>query len=708
MNTGLKKASAGLVASGALALAAVVGFASGASPAANAAAPLAPSAPSAPGVQSALPLENWTNPINVSTSGLYDNTPDIAASPLNGGVTVVWERRDASGNQNWIMENTNTSLAAAFLGPHDLDTASYKGDGNVRIGTDAAGNRHVVFWQQGGSGACDYYALILPTGTVAQEGPIPGACFSQKNVALAVSADGTVHALFGKDNTNIGYYERTPAGVWVHVNEYVPTRGAPKNIAIGVSATGVVMAAYVDRGPVHNDVFTTTRNGDGTWTTPEDISANVHPSSSWANPHLPSLAPDSIGGLRIAWTQATTFDGNQTYDDVFTREWVPGTGWAGQDIIQLTANSGNSYEADIAVDWSGQSHITWQDDTGRTSGNFQVFYARGRGRTFTVYGAIFVHLFGQSYTKEAALSVNPAIAGHPTGDVHIAFGSPRDDSQKENYYSWADIILSGPPPPTFTPVASPTPCSPGNFSDVHPSDYFYQAVHDLSIAGIISGYSDCTFRPSNTVTRGQASKIVVLAANIVTDTHGAPHFTDVPPTNPFYNQIETAYNNGIISGYSDHTFRWGNNVTRGQFSKMIVQAFNLPFNTHGGPHFTDVPTTNPFYQYVETAYNDGLISGYSDHTFRPGNNLTRGQASKIVWLARQLVAMTPSVTPTEAEATVTTTPVVVTATPTDTPIVITATPTDTPIVITATPTDTPFVITATPTSTETPTATSTP
>ena len=41
--------------------------------------------------------------------------------------------------------------------------------------------------------------------------------------------------------------------------------------------------------------------------------------------------------------------------------------------------------------------------------------------------------------------------------------------------------------------------------------------------------------------------------------------------------------------------------------------------------------TDTFYSYIETAYNHGIISGYADGTFRPGNNATRGQISKIVY-----------------------------------------------------------------------------
>ena len=75
--------------------------------------------------------------------------------------------------------------------------------------------------------------------------------------------------------------------------------------------------------------------------------------------------------------------------------------------------------------------------------------------------------------------------------------------------------------PTLTPCAI-------SFTDVQPSDYFYTAVSYLSCAGVVSGYSDGTFRPYNNTTRGQLSKIIVIAEQWPIDTTGGPHFTDVP------------------------------------------------------------------------------------------------------------------------------------------------------------------------------------
>jgi len=148
--------------------------------------------------------------------------------------------------------------------------------------------------------------------------------------------------------------------------------------------------------------------------------------------------------------------------------------------------------------------------------------------------------------------------------------------------------------------------------------------------GLVSGYVDGTFRPYNNATRGQLCKIVVLARgwSIECDIQ---HFADVPTSNVFFCLIETAYAHGIISGYADGTFKPGNDVTRGQLSKIIVLAWEWPIDTSVGPHFADVPVGTTFYNYVETALNRTIISGYADGTFRPGYPATRGQICKIVY-----------------------------------------------------------------------------
>ena len=116
---------------------------------------------------------------------------------------------------------------------------------------------------------------------------------------------------------------------------------------------------------------------------------------------------------------------------------------------------------------------------------------------------------------------------------------------------------------------------------MQPTDDFYQAVRYLYCGGVITGYPDGTFQPYNSASRGQLSKIIVLAEGMPINTAGGPHFTDVPIPNPFYTYIETAYNAGLISGYTDGTFRWSNNVTREQICKLVVNAEGWIIDTGG-------------------------------------------------------------------------------------------------------------------------------
>jgi hypothetical protein len=185
---------------------------------------------------------------------------------------------------------------------------------------------------------------------------------------------------------------------------------------------------------------------------------------------------------------------------------------------------------------------------------------------------------------------------------------------------------------TATATQTVAPCSI-TFTDVLPTDYFYEPVRYLYCNAVISGYNDNTFRPYNNTTRGQLTKIVVLGFGFDIYTPPAPTFTDVPVDHPFYAFVETAYREGLVSGYDDGTFRPYNNVTRGQLSKIVVQAARWPPYRPASPTFSDVPAGHPFYLFVETAYEHAIISGYADGTFRPGNGATRGQISKIVFLA---------------------------------------------------------------------------
>lgn len=199
------------------------------------------------------------------------------------------------------------------------------------------------------------------------------------------------------------------------------------------------------------------------------------------------------------------------------------------------------------------------------------------------------------------------------------------------------------PTAIFTPIqtgtATPIPCTI-TFVDVPPDHTFYPYVHCLTCRGIISGYSDGTFKPNNNVTRGQLSKIVSNSAGFNEPVSGQT-FSDVAPGSTFYEYIERMAHRGIIGGYSDGTFKPGNPATRGQISKIVSNARGYT-DPPGAQIFEDVSPTNGFYEWIQRLASHGAMGGYNCGSpgepcgpanrpyFRPANNATRGQTSKIV------------------------------------------------------------------------------
>jgi plastocyanin len=191
---------------------------------------------------------------------------------------------------------------------------------------------------------------------------------------------------------------------------------------------------------------------------------------------------------------------------------------------------------------------------------------------------------------------------------------------------------------------------------VPPGSTFYPYIQCLACQGIINGYSDGTFKPNNSVTRGQTTKIVSNAAGFDTVIPlGQRTFADVPIGSSFYTYTERLSMANVMNGYpcggpgepcdtqNRPYFRSGNTTTRAQIAKIVSNAagFNDDVN---GQTFEDIPPGSTFYLFVERLLLNvpGVMSGYpcggpgepcgpsNLPYFRPNNDATRGQTAKIV------------------------------------------------------------------------------
>ncbi|MDQ3707353.1 MAG: S-layer homology domain-containing protein [Chloroflexota bacterium] len=177
--------------------------------------------------------------------------------------------------------------------------------------------------------------------------------------------------------------------------------------------------------------------------------------------------------------------------------------------------------------------------------------------------------------------------------------------------------------PSSTPNATATTVPGGctvSFPDVPQGSTFYSFVRCLACRGIIGGFSDGTFRPSANVTRGQLSKIVANAAGF-NESPGEQVFQDVTPGSPFFDYVQRLNRRGVIDGYrcggagepcgagNLSYFRPNNNATRGQISKIVAIAAGYQ-DASMTQSFADVPPGSTFHTWIENLTSRQVMSGY--------------------------------------------------------------------------------------------------
>ena len=114
---------------------------------------------------------------------------------------------------------------------------------------------------------------------------------------------------------------------------------------------------------------------------------------------------------------------------------------------------------------------------------------------------------------------------------------------------------------------------------------YTEAVDVMSAVKVIDGYTDGSFNPSATLTRGAAAKIIcnlilgpTTASALVAD---AAPYSDVPTNHTFAGYIAYCQKTGIISGYADGTFKPANSLTGYAFMKMLLGALGYKAEQEG-------------------------------------------------------------------------------------------------------------------------------
>ena len=171
-------------------------------------------------------------------------------------------------------------------------------------------------------------------------------------------------------------------------------------------------------------------------------------------------------------------------------------------------------------------------------------------------------------------------------------------------------------------------------SSKYDSQTTYKIV-DTSLSGqtyarvsYIKGYPDGTFKPSNNVTRAEAAQMFATLLNSGTSfgTSSVTKFTDA--NNKWYSPaVNYIAGKGLLSGYSDGTFKPDADITRAEFAQMISGYLKAGYA--GSANFKDVKG-HWASDAIDKVFGNKAVEGYPDGTFKPNKTLTRAEAVTVL------------------------------------------------------------------------------
>lgn len=97
------------------------------------------------------------------------------------------------------------------------------------------------------------------------------------------------------------------------------------------------------------------------------------------------------------------------------------------------------------------------------------------------------------------------------------------------------------------------------------------------------------------------------------------------------NAVDFMNEYGLVKGTGTSTFGWKGNMTRGDFVLILYRNAGSPSVYGVSNPFTDVKSTDYYYEAVLWAYRNNVVNGTSTTTFGPKGKITREQIASILW-----------------------------------------------------------------------------
>lgn len=155
-------------------------------------------------------------------------------------------------------------------------------------------------------------------------------------------------------------------------------------------------------------------------------------------------------------------------------------------------------------------------------------------------------------------------------------------------------------------------------------DYIERGVQ----RGFITGFPDGSFLPDNNVTRAEFMQMINRAFGFTNS--GNVNFVDVSPNDWFFNAVAIANTKGYIRGYEDNTIRPNNPISREEVAVIIYRIVSIADNSTASDRFNDSAQITWSRDAINATVAAGILNGYPEGDFRPAQNMTRGEAARVI------------------------------------------------------------------------------
>lgn len=231
-------------------------------------------------------------------------------------------------------------------------------------------------------------------------------------------------------------------------------------------------------------------------------------------------------------------------------------------------------------------------------------------------------------TQEIVVNVNKVEEPAPSPEP-----SPSPTPRPGN--SSGDPGIEPSPEPTTTPEPEPTtapePETPSIVFTDTSGHWAEEAIAEAVKRNIVQGYSDGSFKPEGQVTRAEFTVMLMRMLGVEQSSTTTSFADDSSIGNWAKSAVAAAVEKGFINGYTDGSFQPNRTINRMEFAVIAVRALGIDTTPYRSTTFSDDQAIAPWAKAsIAAAVDAGIIQGKGNNRFDPAGTATRAEAITVI------------------------------------------------------------------------------